>query len=287
VSRFLVRRLLLLVPVLTGVSVIVFLVLHLAPGDPAEIMLGSQATQADRMRLRADLGLDDPLYVQYARWMGHVVQGDLGRSLWMRRPVLGEVPASIPQPSRRRPRRARRRASPSLRAHSGLHRHLAGAVRRRRPAAVSSGEAMKLALVSFFVVVASTVAHAGEITVLCPRGVQQAVAAAAEDFQRETRHSVWLSYGTADTILQRAPNVEFDVVINNAAGLMELETRGVLRPGTRVMLGRAGTGQHVVLYAAGVSRRSAAPDVAQAFLTHLKSAAARAHFEAGGIEPAK
>ena len=90
-SRFLVRRLLLLVPVLMGVSVIVFLVLHLAPGDPAEIMLGSQATQADRMRLRADLGLDDPLYVQYGRWMGHVVQGDLGRSLWMRRPVLGEV----------------------------------------------------------------------------------------------------------------------------------------------------------------------------------------------------
>jgi peptide/nickel transport system permease protein len=91
VSRFLVRRLLLLVPVLMGVSVIVFLVLHLAPGDPAEIMLGPQATQADRMRLRAELGLDDPLHVQYGRWLGHVVQGDLGRSLWMRRPVLGEV----------------------------------------------------------------------------------------------------------------------------------------------------------------------------------------------------
>ena len=90
-SRFLVRRLLLLVPVLMGVSVIVFLVLHLAPGDPAEIMLGPQATQADRMRLRADLGLDDPLVVQYARWAGHVARGDLGRSLWMRRPVLGEV----------------------------------------------------------------------------------------------------------------------------------------------------------------------------------------------------
>ena len=90
-SRFLVRRLLLLVPVLMGVSVIVFLVLHLAPGDPAEIMLGSQATQADRLRLRAELGLDDPLHVQYARWLGHVARGDLGRSLWMRRPVLGEV----------------------------------------------------------------------------------------------------------------------------------------------------------------------------------------------------
>jgi peptide/nickel transport system permease protein len=91
VTRFLVGRLLLLVPVLIGVSVIVFLVLHLAPGDPAEIMLGSQATQEDRLRLRAELGLDDPLLTQYGRWLGHVVKGDLGRSLWMRRPVLGEV----------------------------------------------------------------------------------------------------------------------------------------------------------------------------------------------------
>jgi peptide/nickel transport system permease protein len=91
VTPFLVRRLLLLVPVLIGVSVIVFLVLHLAPGDPAEIMLGPQATQEDRLRLRAELGLDDPLVTQYGRWLGHVVRGDLGRSLWMRRPVLGEV----------------------------------------------------------------------------------------------------------------------------------------------------------------------------------------------------
>ena len=90
-SRYLVRRLLLLVPVLMGVSVIVFLVLHLAPGDPAEIMLGSQATAADLERLRTELGLTDPLYVQFGRWLGRVAQGDLGRSLWMKRPVLLEV----------------------------------------------------------------------------------------------------------------------------------------------------------------------------------------------------
>src|ERR671922_1820776 len=90
-KRYLARRLLLLVPVLAGVSVIIFMVLHLSPGDPAEIMLGSQATKEDLARLRAELGLDDPLHVQYARWLGHVVRGDLGRSLWMRRPVLGEV----------------------------------------------------------------------------------------------------------------------------------------------------------------------------------------------------
>src|SRR5256885_14970632 len=89
--RYLVRRLLLLVPVLLGVSIIIFMVLHLSPGDPAEIMLGSQATREDLARLRADLGLNEPLHVQYLKWVGHVVRGDLGRSLWMKRPVLGEV----------------------------------------------------------------------------------------------------------------------------------------------------------------------------------------------------
>jgi peptide/nickel transport system permease protein len=91
VKRYLAHRLLLLAPVLLGVSIIIFMVLHLSPGDPAEIMLGSQATQADLTRLRTDLGLDEPLHVQYARWLAHVVRGDLGRSLWMKRPVLAEV----------------------------------------------------------------------------------------------------------------------------------------------------------------------------------------------------
>ena len=89
--RYVVRRLLLLIPVLAGVSVIIFMVLHLSPGDPAEIMLGSQATQEDLARLRRELGLTEPLPVQYARWLGHVLRGDLGRSIWTRRPVLTEV----------------------------------------------------------------------------------------------------------------------------------------------------------------------------------------------------
>ena len=89
--RFLARRLLHLGPVLLGVSVIVFLVLHLAPGDPAEIMLGANANKEDLDRLRTQLGLDQPLHVQYLHWIGHVARGDLGRSLWMKRPVLGEV----------------------------------------------------------------------------------------------------------------------------------------------------------------------------------------------------
>jgi peptide/nickel transport system permease protein len=91
VRRYVFRRLLLLIPVLAGVSVIIFMVLHLSPGDPAEIMLGSQATQEDLARLRRELGLTEPLPVQYARWLGHVLRGDLGRSIWTRRPVLTEV----------------------------------------------------------------------------------------------------------------------------------------------------------------------------------------------------
>jgi peptide/nickel transport system permease protein len=91
VRSYLARRLLLLVPVLVGVSVVVFLVLHLSPGDPAEIMLGSQATQEDLARLRRELGLTEPLHAQYLHWVAHVARGDLGRSLWMKRPVLDEV----------------------------------------------------------------------------------------------------------------------------------------------------------------------------------------------------
>jgi peptide/nickel transport system permease protein len=91
VRRYLARRLLQLVPVLLGVSVVIFTVLRLAPGDPAEVMLGSQATKEDLERLRAELGLTEPVHVQYFLWMSHVVRGDLGRSIWRKRPVLTEV----------------------------------------------------------------------------------------------------------------------------------------------------------------------------------------------------
>ena len=85
------RRLLLAVPVLFGVSVLVFAVLHLAPGDPAAIMLGAQATKEDVQRLHRDLGLDRPLVVQYVTWIGQVARGDLGRSIPLGRAVLPEV----------------------------------------------------------------------------------------------------------------------------------------------------------------------------------------------------
>jgi ABC-type dipeptide/oligopeptide/nickel transport system permease component len=89
--RYLIRRLVLLVPLLFGVSIVVFLIMHLSPGDPAVLMLGQDATPAAVAKLRAELGLADPLPVQYAKWVGRSLRGNLGRSLWTTRPVLDEV----------------------------------------------------------------------------------------------------------------------------------------------------------------------------------------------------
>ena len=84
---FLVRRLAALVPVLVGVSIVIFLLMHLAPGDVTTVLLGPQATEADRVALRRTLGLDRPVPVQYARWVARVAEGDLGTSIATSRPV--------------------------------------------------------------------------------------------------------------------------------------------------------------------------------------------------------
>ncbi len=88
---YVVRRLLLTVPVLFGISVIVFLVISLIPGDPATAILGSYATPENVERLNRELGLDRPLPVQYVHWLSGIVQGDFGRSYSLNRPVLDEV----------------------------------------------------------------------------------------------------------------------------------------------------------------------------------------------------
>lgn len=86
-TSFLVRRLLATVPVLLIVAVIVFLMTRLAPGDPAAAIVGSGGTPEEIARVRASLGLDDPLAAQFLRWGGKVLQGDLGESLFTRKAV--------------------------------------------------------------------------------------------------------------------------------------------------------------------------------------------------------
>jgi peptide/nickel transport system permease protein len=99
VLRYLIRRIVLTIPVLFGVATLVFALIHLVPGDPAQAMLGEGAASADIADLRSRLGLDRPLVQQYGTFLGGVVRGDLGRSFRTNQPVtqmiVERVPATI------------------------------------------------------------------------------------------------------------------------------------------------------------------------------------------------
>ena len=84
---FLIRRLLAAVPVIVVVTVFVFALLHLAPGDPAAIIAGDLATAEDVAKIRAKLGLDQPLLIQFFTWIGQLLRGDLGNSIFSAHPV--------------------------------------------------------------------------------------------------------------------------------------------------------------------------------------------------------
>ncbi len=95
-APYLVRRLLLTVPVLLFVSLIVFALVNLIPGDPALIMLGEQATPEALSALRQEMGLHRPVAVRYVIWLGRVLRGDLGRSVRDGRPVLITLLQKLP-----------------------------------------------------------------------------------------------------------------------------------------------------------------------------------------------
>ena len=95
-GNFLLRRLLLLIPVLWGVATLVFLLLHFIPGDPVDLMLGDSALGTDRETLRDQLGLNDPLIVQYLRYFGDLLLGDWGTSLFSKKPVFEEIMERVP-----------------------------------------------------------------------------------------------------------------------------------------------------------------------------------------------
>jgi peptide/nickel transport system permease protein len=94
--RFLVNRIVWTLPILAGVLTLVFLLLHLVPGDPVDLMLGENAMAADRAEMRAQLGLDRPLGEQYLRYLGRTLQGDLGRSLRGGGPVRTLIAERLP-----------------------------------------------------------------------------------------------------------------------------------------------------------------------------------------------
>jgi ABC-type dipeptide/oligopeptide/nickel transport system permease component len=96
VSRFLLQRLLFLIPTLLGVLMVTFLLLYVAPGDPVQAMVGERADPETLARLRAELHLDDPLPKQFAHYLGGVLRGNLGTSYITRRPILRDLLQRFP-----------------------------------------------------------------------------------------------------------------------------------------------------------------------------------------------
>jgi peptide/nickel transport system permease protein len=95
-TAYIVRRLLLMVPVLWGVGTFVFVLVRLLPGDAITTLLEDSQNVSDVQAMRRELGLDQPLPVQYVQWMGHAVRFDFGNSLLSRRPVLSELRRTVP-----------------------------------------------------------------------------------------------------------------------------------------------------------------------------------------------
>lgn len=92
-----INRVLSTIPVIFGVLLLTFFLVHLVPGDPVEVMLGESATVADRAALRADLGLDQPLYQQFAHYLNGLVHGDFGKSIHTQQPIVELLVTRYPQ----------------------------------------------------------------------------------------------------------------------------------------------------------------------------------------------
>jgi peptide/nickel transport system permease protein len=93
---YIIRRILILIPTLLGVSVIVFFMLRITPGDPAELLLGERATEKALYEIREHLGLNEPLHVQYGLFLKRLMKGDLGETIWSRQKVWIEVKERFP-----------------------------------------------------------------------------------------------------------------------------------------------------------------------------------------------
>ncbi|PAB60273.1 ABC transporter permease [Anaeromicrobium sediminis] len=94
--RYVIKRLLMLIPVVVGVTFLVFFIISLTPGDVAAMIIGEGATQESIQQLRTDMGLDDPIIVQYGRYMGNLVTGDMGNSYATGKAVSAEIGSRFP-----------------------------------------------------------------------------------------------------------------------------------------------------------------------------------------------
>ena len=93
---YIIRRIFVLIPTLLGVSILVFLMLHFTPGDPAELLMGERASEEALQQIREHLGLNKPLYVQYGLFLKQLMKGDLGETIWTRQQVWIEIKQRFP-----------------------------------------------------------------------------------------------------------------------------------------------------------------------------------------------
>jgi peptide/nickel transport system permease protein len=94
--EYLLKRFALLVPTFLGITIVVYSILLMLPGDPVDVLLGQEYDAAVAAKLRAEWGLDDPIILQYGKWLSKVVQGDWGRSMFSRKPVFEELMNKLP-----------------------------------------------------------------------------------------------------------------------------------------------------------------------------------------------
>lgn len=93
---FIIRRILIIIPTLLGVSIVVFMLLAITPGDPADLLLGERATEESLEAMREYLGLNEPLYVQYGMFLKRLIKLDLGETIWTRQKVIVEIRERFP-----------------------------------------------------------------------------------------------------------------------------------------------------------------------------------------------
>lgn len=139
------KRFLGIIPVVFGVLLLTFLLVHLVPGDPVEVMLGESATSADRGALRAELGLDRPLPLQFVDYLGKLAHGDFGMSIHTHAPIAGMLAERIPATARLA------LLSLVLALFIGLPLGLAAALRHRRwPDSLATLSALTLSAMPHF-----------------------------------------------------------------------------------------------------------------------------------------
>jgi peptide/nickel transport system permease protein len=95
-TQYIIKRLVIAIPVLLGISVLAFCLVRAVPGDTVTVLLGTHYTEEQAVALRQRLGLDKPLWTQYFIWLGRVLQGDFGESAYTGRPVLAVIFDRLP-----------------------------------------------------------------------------------------------------------------------------------------------------------------------------------------------